>query len=105
MLNRLVAVFLAVDTGPPEEVIPHLECCRNILARGEDWRGLAGSVALAQAVGATADGRFDEAKTHFAKALEIFTRYALPWAQAETLPSWGRAMRGIGDRAEAPGAV
>ncbi len=63
----------------------HLERCRAILARGEDWRGLGGRVALAEAMVAGASGSLDEAEAHFARALAVFQRYSLRWDEAEAL--------------------
>ena len=72
----------------------HLSRCREILASQEDWRGLAGAVARAEAVVAAAENRTQDAETFFECALVIFTRYSLPWEQAETLLLWGRAPAG-----------
>ena len=73
-------------------VQPHLERLRQILAAGEDWRGLVGAVARAEAVVAAAEGRLKDAETFFERAIATFTRYSLPWEQAETLLLWGRVL-------------
>ena len=44
--------------------------CRQIMAAGEDWRGLAGDVAFAEAVVAAARGNYDIADRQFESALE-----------------------------------
>jgi tetratricopeptide (TPR) repeat protein len=101
MRCRPAAALLAVDAGRPDEAASHVECCRKILAAGEEWLGLAGSVALAEAVVAAGGGRLREANDHFEKALEVSTRHTLPWLQADTLRYWGRALAAGGDRTQA----
>lgn len=66
----------------------------------EDWRGVAGRLALSEAVVAAAgdprdgEGRFEE-------AVEVFRRFHVPWDQAEAFLLWGRALRQAGDHARA----
>jgi tetratricopeptide (TPR) repeat protein len=79
----------------------HLVRCREILASEEDWRGLAGAVARAEAVVASADNRIQDAETFFERAIATFTRYALPWEQAETLHYWGKALTLAGEHSRA----
>jgi hypothetical protein len=78
----------------------HRARCREILASQEDWRGLVGAVARAEAVVAAADNRIQDAETFFERAIATFTRYSLPWEQAETLLLWGR-MLAAGDERRA----
>ncbi|HEY6300897.1 MAG TPA: hypothetical protein VIW95_14765 [Candidatus Binatus sp.] len=80
---------------------PHLARLRQILADGEDWRGLVGAVARAEAVVAAADNRIQDAETSFERAMAIFTRYALPWEQAETLHYWGKTLTLAGEHSRA----
>jgi len=75
--------------------------CREILAAGEDWRGMSGDVGLAAAVLAAARGRYQEAEGQFDAALSIFCRYSAPWAEADTLECWASALVAAGDRARA----
>ena len=70
----------------------HLVRCQKILASQEDWRGLVGAVARAEAVVAAADDRIQDAETFFELAIATFTRYSLPWEQSETLLLWGRVL-------------
>jgi len=80
------------------------------MAQGEDWRGLTGRVALAEAVHAAAVGsplagvqagasardaltRLQEAEGHFQQAIETFRRYTLPWDEAEAFEIWARTCR------------
>ncbi len=70
----------------------HLARCREIIGAGEDWLGLAGAVVRAEAVVAAMEKRLPEAETFFERAIATFTRYSLPWEQAETLLQWGRVL-------------
>jgi len=70
----------------------HLARCREIIAGGEDFRGLFGRAALAEAAVAAAEGGHDIAERHFTRALEIFQRYDLPWDRAQTHHLWGAAL-------------
>jgi tetratricopeptide (TPR) repeat protein len=87
--------------GQAREAIPNLERCREILAGGEDWRGLVGGVARAEAVVAAAEASYEDADTQFERAIASYRCYGLPWEEAETLRCWGRALMAAGqsDRA------
>ena len=100
MVNRPELILLYADTDRYEEAKPHLARCREILASGEDWRGLAGFVARAEAVVAAADGSYEDADRQFEEAIATFHQY-LPWEEAETLQYWGRALLAAGERARA----
>src|SRR5207237_1603871 len=94
--------LVQADSGRPEDAAPHLDRCKKILAGGEDWRGAAGRVALAEAATLVADGRPDLAAERFGAAVETFSGCALPWDEAEAWHRWGRARLDAGDRAGAP---
>jgi len=79
----------------------HLERCQQVLSKAEDWRGLRGRVALAQAVAVGAKGMLDAAARQFDIALAVFHEYCLPWSEAEALYLWGRMLLAAGDRAAA----
>jgi DNA-binding CsgD family transcriptional regulator/tetratricopeptide (TPR) repeat protein len=83
-------------TGNTERAGEHLARCRAILTGGEDWRGRAGRVLLAEAASAAATGQLNEAHRLFGEAVAIFQRYALPWDEAEALVSWGRILHSAG---------
>ncbi len=96
--------FLAgiyAEIGYPERAHPHLTRCREILGNGEDWRGLAGKVARAEAVVSAAEGKYQDAETQFEKAVEIFRRYHVPFEEAEALHYWGRALNASGEHGRA----
>src|SRR5437867_3039216 len=65
--------------GRPREAAPYLERGAKIRAGGDDWRGAAGRVALAEAAPLVADGLADRAAARFGAAIETFARYSLPW--------------------------
>ena len=85
------------EAGRVEEARAALEPCRAILDRGEDWRGRAGVVALADAVVLSAEDRPDDAAARFAAAHTTLTRFGLVGEQAECLHEWGRALARAGD--------
>jgi tetratricopeptide (TPR) repeat protein len=93
--------LLYFDTRRRDDAHRSLQNCRNILAPGEEWRGLEGGVARAQAVVHALDRRFNDADTQFQKALEILERYSKPWEQAQTYRYWGRALVAAGDKLRA----
>jgi DNA-binding CsgD family transcriptional regulator len=90
-----LAIFLALE-GRTAEASAHLDRSLQILAAGEDWRGLAGRVALAQAVEAGAGGCIQDAEAHFARAIGTFRRCVLPWAEAEALVLRGQVLARAG---------
>ena len=89
------------EIGAPQQAHQHLARCREIMTFGEDWRGLAGAVAGAEAIVAAAEGRLDDAQAQFAHAVKIFQRYEVHFDEAEALYYWGRALTAAGhnDRA------
>ena len=90
-LARQALALLFAETGRADESQVHLTRCREILAGGEDWRGLAGRIALAEGALAVAEGPLQDAEAHFQNAIDIFRRYTLPWDEAEALHLWGKA--------------
>jgi non-specific serine/threonine protein kinase len=92
---------LYVEMKRLDEATEQVTRCRQVLAAGEDWRGLAGNVALAEAVVAGERGDYDIAYRQFEAALAIHQKYHLAWAQADTLHYWGRVLAAAGDRARA----
>jgi tetratricopeptide (TPR) repeat protein len=101
LTTRSALATMTADAGDAAEALPHLQRCREIVGAGEDWRGLAGSVERAQAVVAAVQGEHSAAEAHFEKAIATFQHYCLPWAEADTLQYWGRALLAAGERARA----
>jgi tetratricopeptide (TPR) repeat protein len=89
------------ELGQYDAAERELARCREILAAGEDWRGMSRDVALAAAVVAAARGRYQEAEGEFDAALSIFRRYSAPWQEADTLECWASALVAAGERARA----
>jgi tetratricopeptide (TPR) repeat protein len=89
--------LILVETASLREAESRLIRCREIMAAGEDWRGLAGAVARAEAVVAAAEGKYDDAAAQFEKAVGIFRRYHVPFEEAEALHYWGRALNASGE--------
>jgi class 3 adenylate cyclase len=75
-----------------------LSRAREILAGGEDWRGLVGRIALAEAMILVADDQAKMAEAPFGDALGVFQHLDLVWDEAETLHRWARARLLAGDR-------
>jgi tetratricopeptide (TPR) repeat protein len=98
--QALLATNLA-DAGGALQALPHLQRCRQIVAAGENWLGLAGLVELAEAVVAAAQREYAAAETQFEKAIATFQRYCRPWEEADTFQYWGRALLAAGERARA----
>ncbi len=96
--TRAELASIQAETGQAELAHSHLARCREILAAGEDWRGLVGHIARGEAVVAAAERRFDDAQSQFARAVEIYRHYQVPFEEAEALHYWGRAMIAAGDR-------
>lgn len=93
--------LLYFDMRRREDAHRSLAHCRNILALGEDWRGIEGGVTRAQAVVAALDLKFNDADAQFQKALDIFRRYSEPWMEADTYRYWGCALISAGDKRRA----
>jgi DNA-binding SARP family transcriptional activator/tetratricopeptide (TPR) repeat protein len=97
----LRARLAGLDTTPAAEAAAHLARCDGILAGGEDWRGLAGEVALARAGAALRETDWTGAMAGAQQAAEIFERYRVPWRLAAALRQWARALEGAGRRDQA----
>jgi DNA-binding SARP family transcriptional activator/tetratricopeptide (TPR) repeat protein len=78
-----------VETGRPAEARVHVARCREIMGGGDDWRGRAGHVELAEAMVLAAEGR--EADAAFGDAVRTLRRYELRVDEADALHQWGRA--------------
>jgi tetratricopeptide (TPR) repeat protein len=86
--------------GRLEDAVAQVSRCREVPG-SEDWRGLGGHLARAEAAVAAGEGKLDAALAGFESAVTIFRKYALPWEEADTLQRWGRALTAAGqnDRA------
>ena len=80
------------EGGSATEAIAELERYREILASGDDGRGLSGLVARAEGVIAAARGSWSESEAQFLKAAETFRRLGMVWQEAQTFQAWGHAL-------------
>ena len=94
------------------EAIPQLARCREIIAAGENWRGLVGTVLRAEAVVQVALCRSEmvseqfaigpqglmDAQSRFAQSLEIFHRNHAVVEETETLYECGRPLVAVGEQ-------
>jgi tetratricopeptide (TPR) repeat protein len=101
LITRSALATMTADAGDTAEALPHLERCRQIVAAGENWFGLAGGVERSEAVVAAAQGKYSRAETRFKKAIATFQHYCLPWEEADTLQYWGRALLAAGGHTRA----
>jgi hypothetical protein len=97
----LRARLAGLPTTAPTEAAAHLARCEDVLAGGEDWRGLVGEVALARARVALRDTDWVAAGVAARQAAEVFGRHRVPWRLAASLQEWARALEGAGHREEA----
>jgi class 3 adenylate cyclase/tetratricopeptide (TPR) repeat protein len=97
LMGRECLAHVLADIGRTDEARSELGRCREIMAAGEDWRGLAGLVEWSEAAIAVAEKRFDDADHHFAGAIEIIRRYSMRNHEGPALCEWGRALHAAGD--------
>src|SRR5260370_34582276 len=71
---RSELALLYGETARPELARPHLARIREILVSGENWAGLRGHVMRAEAAGAAAEERVEEARALFGSAGWIYRR-------------------------------
>jgi tetratricopeptide (TPR) repeat protein len=98
MLARQCLSQLCAERGRTEEARADVARCREIMAAGEDWRGVVGLVSLSEAAIAAAEQKLDDADRHFADALRVIHRYAIRWIEGPALCDWGRALSSAGQR-------
>jgi tetratricopeptide (TPR) repeat protein len=67
----------------PAAAATHLHRCEAILAGGEEWHGLRGTVEVARAALAAATGDTEAAEAHRAHALATFGEQHLPWHRTD----------------------
>jgi tetratricopeptide (TPR) repeat protein len=91
MVVRPELALVYLEMRQQEDAVAQVSRCREVSA-GEDWRGLGGHLARAEAAVAAGEGKLDAALAGFESAVTIFRKYALPWEEADTLQRWGRAL-------------
>ena len=71
------------ELGRVQEAREHVDRCRAIVAGGEDWRGRAGVVALADAIVLAHEGRAADAERVFADGRAVLARHGLRGEEAD----------------------
>jgi tetratricopeptide (TPR) repeat protein len=79
----------------------HLARCDEIVGVGEDWRGVVGVVELARGAVASVRGHRRQSDVAYARALEVFGTYQLPWRRADALHAWAQSLLAAGHADEA----
>jgi class 3 adenylate cyclase len=101
MCARAELALVCSELGKPDEAVPHLAAIRDLQAKGEDWMGRTGSLALAEGVIAGARGDLAIAEEHFGHAIHSFQRHRSVFDEAEALYFWGRVLTDTGQRGRA----
>jgi DNA-binding CsgD family transcriptional regulator/tetratricopeptide (TPR) repeat protein len=102
---RSLLAQVCAETHRLPDAQRHLARARAIVANGEDWRGLAGHLSLAEGVVATAGGALRDAERAFQRCIDAYRRCAFPWGEAEARLLWGRGLRLAGRTAAATHAL
>ncbi len=89
-----------VRSGRHDKAVEALARCRQIMANGEDWRDMLGSILWTEAMLAAAEDRWDEAAEKFAQAVDSSRRYENFQDTLWRLSDWGNALVRSGRREE-----
>ena len=98
LMGRECLAHVLADMARTDEARSELGRCREIMAAGEDWRGLAGLVEWSAASIAVAEKRLDDADHYFAVAIDIIRRYSMRDHEGPALSEWGRTLLAAGHR-------
>lgn len=98
VMLRAELALLAAVRGQPAAGQAEVMRCQEIVGIGEDWRGLAGRVSLAQAMLAASEGRAAQARGAFAAAVTAFRKHGCFWDEAEARALWAMAQPAEADR-------
>ncbi|MCX6021571.1 MAG: AAA family ATPase, partial [Chloroflexi bacterium] len=82
----------AAAVGKLDQADRRLREAYAILELRQNWCGLAGDVALAEALLRGAQGRDAEADAAFQRTIANYQHYGLPWDEAAALDRWGRML-------------
>jgi DNA-binding CsgD family transcriptional regulator len=97
---RALLARVCAEAGQVSDARRHHEAARLAIGNGDDWRGLAGQVLLAEAAVGRAAASTGEAPPSVAdpviRAIEAFRRHGFPWGEAEALLEWARGLRATG---------
>jgi class 3 adenylate cyclase len=98
---RLKFAVLEAHRGNLPSAEAQLAHARAIVEGPEDWLGVVGYLALAEAAVAAARGDRASSAQAFERAVEIFRRFEVPFEEAEVFFVWGRSLQDSGERSEA----
>jgi DNA-binding CsgD family transcriptional regulator len=98
---RTLLAVVCVETRQLGVAHTHVVRARQIVANGDDWRGLAGQLSLAEGALALASANVAGAEKHFEQSVAIFRRHASPLAEAEVRRVWSRGLLVRGQTAAA----
>jgi DNA-binding CsgD family transcriptional regulator/tetratricopeptide (TPR) repeat protein len=98
---RSLLAQVCAETDRLPEARQQLGQARTIAGNGDEWRGLAGQLHLAEGVVALAAAASPEAGRHFQRCIDVYRCYAFPWGEAEAQLLWGRGLRNAGETASA----
>jgi tetratricopeptide (TPR) repeat protein len=87
---RLAA--LEATEGHVAKAKEHLSRCEAIILHGNGWQGHAGKMDVARAAVAVAEGDLARADDLFARAIDNFREFTLPFEEAAALQMWGGAL-------------
>lgn len=99
--SRAQAALIAVRRNDLAGACEHVCRSRQIMASGEDFRGLVGRVALAEMAFAAGSGDTQRAHSMFDQAVNTFRRFGLVWEEAEARCTWANMVLRARDRAHA----
>src|SRR5258705_13938818 len=86
MALRPELALLYVALGRLNSATEQVARCDEIVAAGEDWRGLAGQYARASAVCFSAAGDYQQAGNQFTAPTCNFNRLSLTFVEVDTFP-------------------
>jgi DNA-binding CsgD family transcriptional regulator/tetratricopeptide (TPR) repeat protein len=98
---RTLLAQVCIETDQLAAAREQLGHARAIAGNGEDWRGLAGQLQLAEGVVTLAIAGPSAAERHFKRCIEVYRHAAFPWGEAEALLLWSRGLRIAGDKGSA----
>lgn len=84
--------------GSVEEAREQVDRCVEIVGAGEDWRGRAGIVAVADAIVLDHEGEIERAQRRFAEGEAVLRAHGLVLERADALGAWARSLQQAGDR-------
>jgi tetratricopeptide (TPR) repeat protein len=98
LVARAELALVYADMGQLDDARRQLDRCGRIMLPDQHWRGVAGCVNRARAAISAAERCFEDADGYFQRATNIFSRYQVPWEQAENLALYGAYLIRAGQR-------